>query len=153
MKNIKQSFKDDEKIIAIIFIVSLPFLAGSIIYIIHLKSINILPLSDADLILYMFSLGLIDLIICFGIYEILCNRRIKKPFTFHFARFSTRTLIITGYFIFIILLWHILNCLLFSLISWRHTLMISCIFAVFALVAIVNIPKIKNFLKKIEEGA
>lgn len=146
MKKLEKS--ESERIALIATISALPLLIGGIVYVIHLRSINAIK-SDVEFVLFSFCILLFSTIICFVFYELLYSLKVKGKRLFHLKRFFTHTFAFIVYWASIIVLW---SALQFLSIPWKYGILIASLTSSLVLALMVNIPKIKNFLKKIEEG-
>lgn len=138
---------ENERLMAVSAFLILPLLIGGITYLVYLRSINVIK-SETDFVLHIFYVILPCVITCFGTYEVLYSRKIKKVFLFHFKRFLVHTVVFASYWVTAIALWFALQ----SLISWKYSLILSGFVALLVLVIIIRIPRITNALNKIDEG-
>jgi hypothetical protein len=147
----RTSREEDERLMGISAILFLPILIGGSVYLVYLYATDVIDYYQG--ILYTFLLLVpIYLCLCFAIYEVLFNRRTKKPLLFHFKRFLSRIAIILGYLLCILALWSVLNLYLNQLISWKYILFIAFFTASLMLAILVAIPKTRQLIKKFSSG-
>lgn len=149
----KLSPEEDQRIMGISAMLTLPILLGGAFYVvIYLYAItDLIDINQA--ILYLFLLvAPISTGFCFAIYEVLFNQKIRGPLIFHLKRFLSRIVILSGFWLFILTVWGVLNLLLSAIISWRYILILSILIPSLALATLAAIPKTRQIIEKFTKG-
>jgi len=143
--------EEEQRIMGISAMLTLPVLLGGAIYVIYLHATAAMDFNQG--ILYIFLLVIPTYLgLCFSIYEVLYSRKIKKPLRFHIKRFTSRTIVAIGYFLGFIALWSIFSFLLSTLISLRYILLLTLLTSSIALALLVALPKTRQMIEKFTKG-
>lgn len=130
----------------------LPLMLGAIVYLIHLRSINVLD-SDSDLVSYVIPTTLVCIILFLGMYEILYSYKIERKASYQIKRFLIRTSLFACYMLFVLAMWYALQFFLLPMLSWKYNFLVSFFVATMLLViVVVKIPRIRDAMAKLEKG-
>lgn len=133
-------------------IISIVF--GSLSYQLYLLNIGIAqPIFDLILNMFLFWLPL-SLVTSFSVFEILSERKDKKPFSFHVKRLTGRICSAETYFLLVLGIFVTLYFLSVPLVSERHIITILVVANIIAFIPTYYIfiknSKVKRFLSKLE---
>lgn len=147
----KLSREEEQRIMGISAMLTLPIATSGIIYFILLKTNNVIS-SYEILALYSILWIPVSTTIYLAAYEVLMSRKIKKPLHFHFRRFLSRTTVLSGYWFLFLVSWSLLNLLLNRLVSWRYILLLAFLTASVFLAVLVVVPKTRLIIEKFTKG-
>jgi len=149
----KLSPEEDQRITGISAILTLPIMIGGAFYVvIYLHAITDL-IDINQTIMYLFLLvAPVSTGFFLAVYEGLSSRKIDKTFLFHLKRFLSRTIIASGYFFCVVILWTVSNFFLSALISWRYILIMSFFVPSIILAIFAAIPKTRHLINRLTEG-
>lgn len=148
---LKLSREEDERMLGISAILTLPIAIGGIIYFVLLKANNVIS-SYEILALYTLLWMPLSTAVYLAIYEVLISRKITKSLQFHFKRFLSRIVVLSGYWLLFLVLWSVLNSFLYQLVSWRYILLFAFFTASVVLAVLVAIPKTRQIIEKFAKG-
>ena len=142
----------NERIMSISFLLVMPLMLGAIVYVIYLRSVNVVG-SDTDVIFLVTPTTLGCIVLFLGIYEVLYGHEIERKPAYQIKRFLLYSSLSTLYFSFALGLWSAMQFYLLPFLYWRYSLILSFFVATMLLaVLILRIPKLRNLLSRLENG-
>jgi MFS family permease len=139
--------EDEEHMMLISGILTLPFLLGGVLYLMYLYFNGFVDYNQGILytflMLYPLSVGL-----WLTIHEILISRKIRKPLALHVKRFLFRMGIVSSYAMIFAVFWIVFTSFLLQFVSWRYILILALLASSLSLAILVAIPRTRRIIQR-----
>lgn len=139
--------EDEEHMMLISGILTLPFLLGGVLYLTYLYFNGFVDYNQGILytflMLYPLSVGL-----WLTIHEILISRKIRKPLALHVKRFLFRMGIVSSYAMIFAVFWIVFTSFLLQFVSWRYILILALLASSLSLAILVAIPRTRRIIQR-----
>jgi len=144
------SLEEEERLWIISVVPLVPVLVCVGVYIVHLKSIGVIP-SVEDAFRYILLTAALYLVAGFGIYEVASSFKAKRTIAFRVKRFLSRVIFTSGYILCFYALSSFFTLLFSAILKWQYILILSLLTSSLLMATLVQNPRTRRLVKKLTQ--